>query len=206
MTRLIKKPEERRHDIVMASKELFLEKDYESTTIQDVMQKLNIAKGTTYHYFKSKAELLDAVVSEMVEQYWLGVQAALKECSGNALEKIRVLIQAGCVKDEQEATLEALHRPGNSILHTKLLAETLSRLAPLYKDLIVQGCQEGLFQTEEPLECAEWIIAATQFLTDVGIYPWSEEVLIRRKKAVPRLIEQLLRAPKRSFEQMIPSW
>ncbi len=202
MGRIVKKPEERRREIVRASRELFLAKDYENTTIQDVMQKLNIAKGTTYHYFKSKADLLEAVVQDMVDEYLLGVKTALEESQGNALDKMQAVFAAGRVEEEQAEKLHALHRSGNSILHTQLLAVTLSKLAPLYACLIEQGCQEGLFQTDTPLEAAEFILAAAQFLIDQGIYPWSKEELIRRKKALPRIIEQLLQAPKGSFDYM----
>lgn len=202
MIRIVKKPEERRREIVKASRELFLANDYENTTMQDVIQKLNIAKGTAYHYFKSKAELLDAVVDDMVGEYLLKIQETLKHCHGNALDKMRVIFAASQVKDDQIQTLNALHRPGNSLLHTRLLAITLAKLAPLYVELITQGCEENLFRTDTPLESVEFILAAAQFLTDTGIYPWSQEELIRRKKAFPQIIEQLLQAPRGSFNYM----
>ena len=40
MVRVVKKPEERRREIVSASRNLFLKQDYENTTMQDVMTKL----------------------------------------------------------------------------------------------------------------------------------------------------------------------
>lgn len=203
MKRIVKKPEERRREIIKASRQLFLKKDYENTTIQDVMNKLKIAKGTTYHYFKSKMELLDAVVQDMVEEYLQKVNKAVAENKGDALEKLRVLFAAGRMKGEDFKALRALHRPGNSLMHTQLLAATVSKLAPMYADLIAQGCQEGLFKTDFPLESAEFILSAVSFLTDVGIYPWTQEVLTRRIKAFPKIIEQLLKAPKGSFEYLI---
>src|SRR5205807_353623 len=168
MVRIVKKPDVRRREIIQASRELFLEKDYEKTTMQDEMTKLNIAKGTTYHYFKSKEALLDAVVQDMVEEYIGLVEKALNESQGNALDKFRTLVTAGRVADKQSETLEKLHRPGNMVLHTRLLAVTIARLAPLYARVIEQGCNEGIFQTEHPLESAELLLAGIQFLTDVG--------------------------------------
>lgn len=202
MKRIVKKPEERRLEIIKASRQLFLKKDYESTTIQDVMDKLKIAKGTTYHYFKSKAELLDAVVQDIVDEYLQKVNKAVAESQGNALEKMRVLFAAGRMKGEDFKALRALHRPGNSLMHTQLLAVTVSKLAPMYADLISQGCQEGLFKTDFPLESAEFILSAVSFLTDIGIYPWTQNVLTRRINAFPKIIEQLLKAPKGSFEYL----
>jgi len=203
MARVVKKPEERRREIVLASRDLFLKQDYENTTMQDVMVKLQIAKGTTYHYFKSKEELLEAVVEEMVAEYLILVEKALTECHGNALDKMRVLIDTGRVASRQKDIMDNLHRPGNMGLHVRLLAVTLSRLAPLYSCVISQGCAEGLFRTDHPLECAEILLAGIQFVTDVGCYPWSQQDLERRVRAIPRLIEDQLHAPKNAFSFLL---
>lgn len=202
MSRIVKKPEERRREILTASRELFLEKDYEHTTMQDVMAKLNIAKGTTYHYFKSKAELLEAVVQEMVEEYLFEVKRTLNKCRGNALKKMRVLLSAGKAK-EMSKTIDSLHRPGNIGMHTRLLALTIAKLAQLYAEVIQQGCQEGVFHTSYPLESAELLLAGIQFLTDMGCNPWSAEELARRAAALPSLIEAQLHAPKGSFNFLL---
>ncbi|MBS0627256.1 MAG: TetR/AcrR family transcriptional regulator, partial [Verrucomicrobia bacterium] len=54
-----------------------------------------------------------------------------------------------------------------------------------------------------PLESAEFILSAIQFLTDMGIYPWTEDVLKRRIQAFPLLIEKLLQAPSGSFQFLV---
>ena len=61
----------------------------------------------------------------------------------------------------------------------------------------------GVFQTEYPLESGELLLTGIQFLTDLGIHPWSQEELIRRAMAFPALIEAQLRAPKGSFNFLI---
>jgi AcrR family transcriptional regulator len=203
MARIVKKPEERRQEIVAAARELFQKQQYEKTTMQDVMEKLGIAKGTIYHYFRSKEELLEAVVEQTVDEYVAGMQALLDETEGNALDRLRVLITAGNVAEEQDQLLEHLHHPGNIGVHTRQLAVTLSKLAPLYTSVIQQGCQQGVFQTEYPLECAEFLLAGIQFLTDIGFYPWNPEDLARRAMAFPALMEAQLKAPRGSFNFLI---
>lgn len=199
MARIVKKAEERRREIISASRDLFLEKGYENTSLQDIMTKLQIAKGTTYHYFKSKEELLEAVIGDMVNEYIAGLEKALNGVQGNALNKIQILFSAGKVDQNQPKTIENLHRRDNIEMHVRLLALTLTRLAPLYARVISQGCEEGLFKTEHPLECAEMMLAGIQFITDIGCYPWSQEELERRTRAIPVLIENQLQAPKDAF-------
>ena len=203
MVRTVKKPEERRQEIVATARELFQKKSYESTTMQDIMTALGIAKGTIYHYFKSKEELLEAVVEDSVDEYIAGMEYVLNETEGNGLDKIRALIQSGNVEKEQGQILEHLHHPSNVGLHTQQLAVTISRLAPLYASAIQQGCEEGIFQTNHPLECAEFLLAGIQFLTDIGFSPWSDEDLTRRAMAFPALIESQLNTPKGSFDFLL---
>jgi len=203
MVRIVKKAEVRRQEIVAAARNLFQAKEYESTTMQDVMDQLGIAKGTIYHYFKSKEELLEAVVESIGEEDLARKQALLDATPGSALVKIRALLRAGSLAEEHAEILESLHSPGNLGMHIRQLAVALMQQAPLYADLIQQGCNEGLFQTEHPRECAEFILSAVQFLTDMGIHPWSQEDLLRRALAFPALIEALLQAPQGSFRFML---
>jgi AcrR family transcriptional regulator len=203
MVRVVKKAAERRSEIVKTARHLFQTKEYDKTTIQDVMDHLGIAKGTIYHYFKSKEELLEAVIENIVDENIKQMQLLMKEMKGNALENIRILLGAGNMVADNNEILEHLHQPGNMGMHTRLLAVALIKQAPLYGELIRQGCKEGIFQTDTPLECAEFILSAIQFLTDSGIYPWTQEELTRRAQAFPGLIEAQLKAAPGSFQFML---
>ena len=199
----MRRPEQRRREIIDAAHELFQTQQYDATTMTDVMNKLGIAKGTIYHYFNSKEELLEAVVEKSVDEYVAMMQMILDGTKGTALERIQVLITSGNIANEDDQILEQLHRPGNVGMHTRQLAVAMSRLAPLYATVIQQGCDEGVFQTENPLECAEFLLIGIQFLSDIGVYPWSQADLERRVAAFPALIEAQLKAPKGSFRFLI---
>ena len=189
----------------MAARHLIQTKEYEKMTLQDVMSRLGIAKGTIYHYFKSKEELLEAVVENIVNEHLEKMQTLIQDTKGTALQKMQSLLE----KSNEAATrpvLHQLHKKGNEAMHIHLLAAALIKQAPLYAKLIQQGCDEGIFQTNTPLECAEFILSAVQFLTDLGIYSWSNEDLARRIQAFPKLIEQLLRAAPGSFHFLLTQW
>jgi AcrR family transcriptional regulator len=53
--------ERKQHVIKMAHK-LFIEKGFQSTSIQDILEQSGISKGTFYNYFSSKNELLIALI------------------------------------------------------------------------------------------------------------------------------------------------
>jgi len=201
MVRIVKKASERRQEIINAAREHFQTQDYKKITMQDLMKKLNIAKGTIYHHFTSKSEILEAVVEDMVDEELVRKQDLLRKHQNlKALEKLTLLITESSMADDNEKLLENLHHPENSEIHTRQLARLLLKIAPLFASVISEGCEQGVFKTRHPLECAEFLLAGVQFLTDIGFYPWDEEQLHRRAEAFPFLIETLLGAPTGSFD------
>jgi AcrR family transcriptional regulator len=203
MVRIVKNPKERKEEIVVLACKLFLTKGYDKTTMRDVMTQLNIAKGTIYHYFKSKEDLLEAVLLHIAKDQEKKLIQIFDETSGNAVQRIQqFVILSVASKENHEEWIEHLHKPANAGMHIQLLAKLISFQAPFYEKLIIQGCEEGLFSTSQPLTCAEFILSGIQFLIDQGIYPWSENDMKRRIMAFPEILESMLRAPEGSFQFM----
>ena len=48
MSRIVKKPEERRREILNAAREMFRTLDYDHSTMNHLMDKLGVAKGTIW--------------------------------------------------------------------------------------------------------------------------------------------------------------
>jgi len=206
MARTVKKPDERREEIIKAARDLFHSKEYDKATMQELMKTLNIAKGTIYHYFSSKEELLEAVVEDLIDEELKKKEALIEDCRRrnlDAVQSIRALATVDRMAEENEEILDALHQPGNIIMHARQLGRYLTKLAPIYAAVIEEGRGQGLFKTDYPLECAEFLLAGIQFLTDVGFYPWSNEEIARRMAAFPSLLEDLLNAPEGSFDFLV---
>jgi AcrR family transcriptional regulator len=200
MVRVVKKPEERKEEIVLAACRLFLDKGYENTTMRDVMAVLDIAKGTIYHYFASKDDLLEAVIAHIAGQQLERQRKVLSGLRGNALQRLEQYVHASTHHEEEYAeVIDHLHKPANAGMHIRLLAMHITLQAPLYAELIRQGCEEGLFSAGNPLETAEFLLAGIRFLTDMGVSPWTDGELARRAQAFPAIVESLLQAPAGSF-------
>ncbi|MDZ4832958.1 MAG: TetR/AcrR family transcriptional regulator [Candidatus Melainabacteria bacterium] len=58
MGRREEKREVTRQDILAAAGLLFIKKGYESTSVDDIAEAANVAKGTLYYHFKSKDDVL----------------------------------------------------------------------------------------------------------------------------------------------------
>lgn len=204
MVRVVKKPEERKSEIVAAACQLFLSKGYDRTTMQGLMRLLGIAKGTIYHYFSSKEELFEAVIDSVAEDEMLRLKKLLENMQGNALERLEQLIINGSNHDAaDDGLLDHLHKTFNAGTHIRLLAKVVTMQAPLYAEQFRLGSKEGIFTTDHPLEFAEFLLSGIQFLTDMGIYPWTQDQLERRWKAFPKLVENQLNAPDGSFSFLL---
>lgn len=65
-----KYPEETVNLILDVSQRLFIEKGYDNTTIQDIIDELGgLTKGAIYHHFSSKQDILDAVIERLCKKY-----------------------------------------------------------------------------------------------------------------------------------------
>ena len=63
----MKKGEKRKHELLKIAYEMFLRRGYENTSVDEIIAKAQIAKGTFYYYFPSKEQLLEDVIEMMIE-------------------------------------------------------------------------------------------------------------------------------------------
>ena len=68
MTRTAKEFTVKRNEILDVAQRLVYSKGYEQMTIQDILDGVQISKGAFYHYFRSKQDLLDAMIGHMIEE------------------------------------------------------------------------------------------------------------------------------------------
>lgn len=68
-------PEERREELLAAAACVISEKGYRNASIQDIIEKAQVARGTFYHYFKSKKDIF----LELIERYFAGFAGILEE-------------------------------------------------------------------------------------------------------------------------------
>ncbi|MBN9044517.1 MAG: TetR/AcrR family transcriptional regulator [Rhizobiales bacterium] len=64
------KPAEiRRDELMTAAEELFLEKGFAAASVDEIVRRADVAKGTFYLYFRSKDDILIALRERFVESY-----------------------------------------------------------------------------------------------------------------------------------------
>jgi AcrR family transcriptional regulator len=201
MARVVKNPEERKAEIMDMAEHLFETKGYEATSVNDILQEIGIAKGTFYYYFKSKDEIMNAVIERNIERQIQNLLPIVEDNHFNAVEKIRqILYENRKANAANEEMLDYLHKPENIVMHQKSLIQAVQKFAPVFAKIIRQGIAEKLFQTDYPLELAEFLLVGMNFLFDPSIFPRSREEFIARMHTLADILETTLRAEKGSFD------
>lgn len=171
--RVVKEAEERKQEILDAAERLFASKGFDNTSISNILEETGIARGTLYYHFKSKEELLDAVIERMIE----GMTARAKEIADRreipVLQRFTMMIMVFHVSsDVQEEILLQVHKPQNALMHQKMQKSLFFRITPLITALIEEGIAQGICQTDYPAEAVEmtFLYANTVFddLTEYG--------------------------------------
>ncbi|MCG3209855.1 MAG: hypothetical protein FOGNACKC_03482 [Anaerolineae bacterium] len=208
MARIVKNRDVRRSEILEVAQRLFYQKGYEQTSIQDIINEIGIAKGTFYHYFGSKQELLDAIIEWMVGQTLQTLQPVVEDEQLSALEKFnQYFAQAENWKVENKTffldILRSWYNDDNAIFRHKIETASIREVIPTLAKIIEQGIAEGVFAAHDPVEIAEIImgigyqfsrsIAAT--LLDTAANEYCLPQVEKKVTAVQFAIERVLNAP-----------
>ena len=71
--RIVKEAEKRKNEILDVAERLFVSKGFDNTSTNDILNEIGIARGTLYYHFKSKTDILDAMIERMTRQLRKGI-------------------------------------------------------------------------------------------------------------------------------------
>lgn len=140
---------------------LFIEKGYENTSIQDIINHLGgLSKGAIYHHFKSKEDIFEAACRKIGEENTLYYDQIRNDKSKNGKEKLKEMICSIYQNPRNDAVLAMKDR---ILCDPKFLVNQIQEMyelvAPCYiQPIIQQGIQDGSIQTDYPKELAEALI------------------------------------------------
>jgi AcrR family transcriptional regulator len=166
MSRIVKNPEERRLEIIDIAEELFSEKGYDETAVSDIVKRADVAQGTFYYYFGSKAEVLDAIIDRILDEIGRKTRELSVMDHMDAVERMLAFFGVfRTVGEGREKLMEYLHEERNALLHLKLEKKVYPMIIPPFAGIIRQGVEEGLFDTKYPEEAARVILVSFTALT-----------------------------------------
>ena len=208
MPRVLKEYDVRKDEFLDAAQELFYSIGYEQTSVNTILEKVGVAKGTFYHYFKSKEALLDSLIERMTSQIIDGFKVVVENPDLDAITKLNQVFQSsGSWKaahmDLILALLRTLYNDKNILLRRKMSQRSSNLCAPYFARIIRQGVTEGVFDTAYPDEISTLIFMQSDNLSEktaelfLGLenHPENRESLYRILAVYEDSVERFLGAP-----------
>lgn len=201
---------ETKKDIILNAAEELMYKTNQSKneiTVDMIARKAGIGKGSIYYYFKSKDEIIDAVIercySAAINKYFSVINK-----TSNTFDKLNILM-CSILKEEfldnSKNVIMALHLQEDIILHYKMMTIAMKTISPILSRILIDGTKDGYVSTDSPLESAEMIIAMLTILLNTCVYKENDESLHKKMELFAEVLETCLRAETGSFSFLYSS-
>lgn len=177
-----KYPEETIKKILDVSFQLFQEKGYDHTTIQDITDALGMSKGAVYHHFKSKEDILDKLTDTYYDSInWFEDLLTAPDLTG--LQKLKKIL---ALQLSDPRKLEVDNLTMTLTKNPRLLALTVNcsihDAAPMVTQLLEEGIRDGSIQVAYTTELAEVLMLILNIW--VGVFTAGREDFIRKIKFI----------------------
>jgi len=159
-----KDTKQQKEKIFETAKQLFIKNGYNKTSVNNIIKTLDISKGTFYHYFGSKEDLLNEIVDEMVKNIIHKTKKVVSRKDLSAFEKIVNIFSLTIKYKKQHKKIvsplvEAFYKNENLLLIHKVYERIIKLYVPELEKIIRQGQEEKVFDVYKPRETAEIILA-----------------------------------------------
>lgn len=194
-----RRKEARPAEIVAAALQLFADRGFAATRLEDVATIAGVSKGTVYLYFESKEQLFEAVVREAITPNIDRAEALVDTFEGPTPELLRALFEfmAGVLETPVTGVMKLLvAESGNFPQLARLYADlVLRRVFGLLRRILERGIARGEFRPLD-LDTAVPLVIAPVLL--LGLWKHSfgahTDLALDRRAVLQAHGENLLRA------------
>lgn len=180
-----------RDRVQQAAVELFAEKGYAPTSVQEVVARAGVTKGAMYHYFRSKDDLLFGIYDRVLQSQ----KERLDQIVARGLPA-REALRAVCL-DLIGASID--HRPDHIVVVRSRHLLTPARRREVdrrrrefegaFSALIRRGQLEGIYRSDIPLP-----VLAASFIADLNHLPeWCGTSAVPQVEVAEQITELFMR-------------
>ncbi len=156
--RTVKEANERKNEILDVAKDLFMKQGYNQTNTNEIVKAVGIARGTLYYHFKSKEEIMDAIIVRQGDELVRRAENIADDKMQSVFERIFNIIMSLKIEEQEQELVAHIHRPENALMHQRIEKMIVEKITPILTEVILEGIEEGVFKTAYPYECVEMIL------------------------------------------------
>lgn len=168
-----------------------MDKGYAATTVNDVLEAADVAKGTFYHHFSSKEDLLGWVADRIKEKY-MGILQTTASINGMTAEEKFVAIEEGISSVEETEWVQRELQCGEvaPALLVNVMRQSFEEALPLYIKIIDEGMEDGTVKTPFPFTASVLLLILNILKLHMG--GDSDEELSHFRNAILRYTDDTL--------------
>jgi len=213
MARVTKEHKVRRNEILDTAQNLFYTIGYNEVSVNCIINQIGISKGTFYHYFKSKEELLDQLVERFSAAIIEIILPILEDDSQDALSKLNLIYKTTSTfkfgqVDIMRTIINVMYSDSNILMRHKLRTTGINAALPIFTKILESGSGSGIFTIDDPEKTAELILMMGNSLTDKTALlfknsasnPRAKDELLLYLKTYQQCIEKILGIPENSLQ------
>jgi AcrR family transcriptional regulator len=147
-----RRPDERPNELLEAALRIFAERGYANTRLEDIAAAVGVTKGTIYHYFETKEDLLSKAIEHNHERLFL-IEKGLRERKGPVSATIRLFLRRafGNLDETRQSVLtllvQGVAREVPKVYH-RWLEEGPAHAWQILAELIEEGKASGEFRKD----------------------------------------------------------
>lgn len=170
-------PPKKREAIIDGAKQAFARQHYDRVTIDSIVARAGIPKGSFYQYFSGKDDLYSHMFANIgTEKYQLLVQELESSPHGTFTEAILVLMHRASEFDGQDADMVMLKQRFLQECPQQVKQQIMQRMVPesmeLFAHVIRRFVGNGEFRQDIPIGQAAYMLTASVLMLDT--YPLEE--------------------------------
>ena len=159
----MKKGDVKRTQILDTAERLFFERGYDRTSVQDILDALEMSKGGFYHYFDAKDSVLRAVSERRVQGRFDRLVAELSSARRGSVDKLNLLLGMANLFEAEDAPFAALllklcYQEKDAAMCAHRRRVLIDRLLPYVNEVIGEGLADGSFHTRYPMEIGRLLL------------------------------------------------
>lgn len=190
--RIVKEAEERRNEILDAAEKLFGQNGFDNTSTNDILNEVGIARGTLYYHFKSKEDILDAMIERITSRLTAEAARIAADSTIPVLQRLPMTIMSLNMNNSLGVEIvNQVHKPQNALMHRKMQQTLLTAVNPIVAKLIKEGTEQGIWSTDYPDELTEMAMLYSNMAFD-DLSELTQEQRVSKVKGFVYNVERLL--------------
>ena len=159
------KNNERKQELLKIAYNMFLNKGYDNTSIDDIINEAKIAKGTYYYYFESKEATLEEVINMMINEE-LATAKQVLNMPISIPEKLVGIITSLRPKIDEKEIQDTLNKKENIVMHEKINNRIIEEAIPLLEQVVNEGIEGNIFNCNHIKERLRMLLILSNELFD----------------------------------------